>query len=133
LETLSISWSILFNGPGLEWSTYALTPNREPFDWVPQVRRLQILLHSDFADDVLDTCDETVYEVVNLMEHLPLIYVTDLALFFESFFDSDTSNIDEFNRGLRRACIAMRFKRLESFHLAFNYDVYGMPVLDLWV
>jgi hypothetical protein len=67
------------------------------------------------------------------MEHLPLIHVRELGLFFESFMDFETSRSDSFIEGLGLACKAMQFERLKSIHLAFNFDVYCLPVLDLWV
>lgn len=133
LETLSISWSILHNAPKPGWHYWSLKPDPGPLEDIPPVRRLQILFHSDFEKDVYETCDETIWEVLNLMEHLPLVHVKDLGLFFESFMDSDKSDTHNFFYGLDMACKAMQFERLESFHLAFNFEVYGLPRLDLWV
>jgi hypothetical protein len=133
LETLSISWSILHNAPRFGWQYWSLKPDYGSLDGLPQVRRLQILLGSDFEKEVFEECDQTVYEVVNLMEHLPLIHVKDLGLYFECFMDSDKEETYNLFNGLSLACQAMQFERLESLHLAFGFVVYGLPGLDLWV
>lgn len=57
----------------------------------------------------------------------PAIPSKDLGVFFEAFLDSEMTdehwNIEE----LHKATKAMRFPQLETFHLAFNFDVFGLP------
>jgi hypothetical protein len=133
LETLSISWLLLYRRPNPAWGEYYLKSNLGPVDGLPPVRRLQILLHQEDSEGNGRTFDKTILEVLSLMKHLPLIHVKDLSLFFESFVNFDTMDIGDFLRCLLWTCEAMQFPQLESFHLASNYDVFGLPFLDLWV
>jgi hypothetical protein len=130
LETLSISWSILQRPEPLGCP---LKLNLGPNDDLPHVRRLQILLHPIFGVDAHETSDETVYEVRSLMQHLPLTHIKEFGIHFETFLDSDTTNNENLLKGLSLACHAMPFEQLESFHLAFNFDVFELPALDVWV
>jgi hypothetical protein len=133
LRNLAISWSrrgeTRDNGrPGFSMKR---TPG--PATGVRNLDRLQILLHADPSDGEHSRSSfaRGVLELVALCEHLPLHRLKHFGVFFEAFVDSDS--IPEYLAALIMAVGMMRFKRLESFHFGFDFMVWGLPALNLWV
>jgi hypothetical protein len=135
LKNLSISWSLL---QYTRLPEYSLRPTAEPCDELPHLRRLEILIHSDFAEDDQDRICQSIWELRSLFNHLPLCHVKDVGVFFEDFANSGTDPEDHpdsetYYQQLVRTIRSMRFRDLESFHLGFIYDVFELPFMDIWV
>jgi hypothetical protein len=133
LQNLAISWSRLHDSqqPGC-----SLKRTREPITELHHLHRLQILLHQDFSnlqlrDPLEDPFEKYLPELSSLLGHLPLDHLKHFGVYFSVFLDSGSTprNLP----ALLTAISEMRFRELESFHLGFNFDVYSLPILDIWV
>jgi hypothetical protein len=130
LKNLSISWSLLQYDrlPG-----YSLRPTDGACNDLSNLRRLEILIHSDFdIEDDRDRVRQSIWELRSLFNHLPLCHVRDVGVFFEDLANSDTDPADHpdsetYYQQLVRAIKSMRFRDLESFHLGFIYEVFELP------
>lgn len=107
----------------------SLTPTCSPLTCLPRLRRLQILLEPCYQTS--DGFTWAVHELASIFNHLPLIHVRHLHVFFEEIIDPEElqGNIEQ----LRVTMGAMRFARLETFHRGFNFEVYSPPEEGFWV
>jgi hypothetical protein len=103
-------------------------------DDMEHLRHLEILLHpEDYDKDTFDLLRYGVGELLPLFRHLPLAHITNLGIFFEAFADSLSPDMDWFLEEFYWIMEEMRFRNLESIHLGFNFNVFGLPSFDLWV
>lgn len=131
LTNLKISWSLRRYA---RRSSLSLSPTVQPYMGLPHLHRLQICLHSDFLNK--DRIGRSIREVRSLFCHLPLSYVKHIGVFFEDFASSRIepgAQAATYYQQLATALESMRFPDLESFHLGFDFLVFGVPFIDIWV
>lgn len=79
----------------------------------------------------VDSFPKVTVELSSIFQHLPLPTLKNLAVFFETSFDSVTPQPEvDF---LITTMESMRFPALESFYFGFGCDVHDVPDFDLWV
>jgi hypothetical protein len=132
LQNLAISWSRFGKFRGVGPPSRSLIPTPGPVTGLRYLHRLQILLHSNSTSDHTTIAyARALFELLSLFDHLPLSRLRHLGVFFEDFLNSE-STLQSIT-ALVAAMGRMRFPRLDSFHLNFNYEVFDLPALNLWV
>jgi hypothetical protein len=119
MEDLAIQWSLLED---------SLSPTYTPIKGLPHLRRFQIFLSPSTPGDVTGRVNQ---ELRSLFLHLPLWHVQTFSVFSEGFITSEY--VQEYLEQLLETMRSMRFQKLETFHLGFDFAVYSLPPMDLWV
>jgi hypothetical protein len=136
VDDLKITWSLpstrsshwlLSNLPG--FFNLSLKPTCNPLTELSQLRRLQILLNPDY--NTSSGISWAIRELRSISDHLPLSHVRHLHVLFEEIIDSQELQENIVQLGVTLG--AMRFARLETIHISFNFDVCTLPQMDYWV
>jgi hypothetical protein len=120
MEDLTISWSLV---------NQSLSPNYGSIKGLPQLRRFQLFLLSPSIEG--DVTGRVIQELLSVFLHLPLGHVQTFGVFIEEFVDS--LDVQDHLEQLLKAMGMMRFQELKTFHLGFNFAVYNLPSMGLWV
>jgi hypothetical protein len=136
IDDLKISWSIpsvwsthwlLSRLPGFQESS--LKPTYNPLTELSQLRRFRILLNPDY--NTSSGISWAIRELRSILDHLPLSHVRHLHVLFEEIIDSQELQENIVQLGVTLG--EMRFARLETIHISFNFDVCTLPQMDYWV